>query len=363
MLAAAGVQVARHVPVGELYEQQPQGESWRRAGYSAAIAAGGDGTVGTVASHLAGSGLTLGILPMGTANDVARSLEIPLELDRACQTIARGATLAVDAGQVVPALTKPGALAVEGGVEPPSGGDAPSARGEAYFLHALTLGLNVEFARLATDVSRRERLRALTYPASAVEALAHYQPIDAKLRFHALDGREGAPERVLEAAVLTVLVVNTPVFGGAMNLRVPEVEVGDRLLDFVVIEAPEAHRFRDVMEELRARLGNILAALLQREEEAPDAERPPREGGPSDMERTSLLPRIHHFQARSLILETTEPVDLTMDGEIRAHTPVLVRVAAEPVRVYVPDETVESARGQREAPARQRASETEAGEA
>ncbi|HEX6122987.1 MAG TPA: diacylglycerol kinase family protein, partial [Ktedonobacterales bacterium] len=99
-LNALGVSVARQVPVSALYEHQPQGASWRDAGYSAAIAAGGDGTVGTVVSHLVGSGLALGILPLGTANDVARSLDIPLDLDGACQIIAQGAALAVDAGQV-----------------------------------------------------------------------------------------------------------------------------------------------------------------------------------------------------------------------------------------------------------------------
>jgi diacylglycerol kinase family enzyme len=354
-LAAVGVAVARHVPVSELYEHRPEGERWRTAGYSAAIAAGGDGTVGTVASHLIGSGLPLGILPLGTANDVARSLAIPLDLDHACQIIAEGTTLEVDAGQVVPALTKPGALAVpqtavEHAIEPPlespSSDDAPSPRSGAYFLHALTLGLNVEFARLATNVSRRQRLRALTYPASAVEAVARYRPIRAKLRFHAVDGVEGAPEQVLEAAVLTVLAVNTPVFGGPMNLWVPEVSVRDRLLDFVVIEAPEVSRLSEAVEGLRARLGEIIANLLPRDEDTPD--RPHANGEhdePHDEERVALLPRIHHYRARSLILETAEPADLAMDGEIRAHTPVLVRVAAEPVRVYVPSETTRDQQG------------------
>jgi diacylglycerol kinase family enzyme len=42
------------------------------------IAAGGDGTVGSVAGHLAGAENPLGILPLGTGNDFARSLDIPL---------------------------------------------------------------------------------------------------------------------------------------------------------------------------------------------------------------------------------------------------------------------------------------------
>lgn len=47
------------------------------------VAAGGDGTVSGVASGLLGSGIPLGILPVGTGNVVARELGIPMNLDRA----------------------------------------------------------------------------------------------------------------------------------------------------------------------------------------------------------------------------------------------------------------------------------------
>src|SRR5688572_3657046 len=40
------------------------------------VAAGGDGTVEDVARHLAGSGVPIGVLPMGTANNVASALGI-----------------------------------------------------------------------------------------------------------------------------------------------------------------------------------------------------------------------------------------------------------------------------------------------
>src|SRR5262249_32516896 len=109
-LQAAGVTLAESLQVGELDRYLPLGSAWRERGYAAAVAAGGDGTGGPVATQLAGSGLPLGILPLGTSNDTARSLGVPLDLARAAAAIARGAALPVDMGQVIPAATAPFAL-------------------------------------------------------------------------------------------------------------------------------------------------------------------------------------------------------------------------------------------------------------
>jgi YegS/Rv2252/BmrU family lipid kinase len=69
-------------------------------GAPAVVAAGGDGTVSAVASILAGGRVALGVLPMGTLNHFAKDLSIPLDLDGAIATIARGNTQAVDVGEV-----------------------------------------------------------------------------------------------------------------------------------------------------------------------------------------------------------------------------------------------------------------------
>src|SRR6185295_7135408 len=82
-LAAAGLRVAEQVRVGDLDENRLLGAKWRAHGYQAVIAAGGDGTIGTVATQIAGTELPLGILPLGTSNDTARALSIPLDLDAA----------------------------------------------------------------------------------------------------------------------------------------------------------------------------------------------------------------------------------------------------------------------------------------
>ncbi|MDP9271335.1 MAG: hypothetical protein M3P14_10265 [Chloroflexota bacterium] len=62
------------------------------------VVAGGDGTVGPVAEVLAGSRKTLGILAMGSWNNIARGIGIPLELEPALDAIGRGQTMNVDTG-------------------------------------------------------------------------------------------------------------------------------------------------------------------------------------------------------------------------------------------------------------------------
>ncbi|TMC24098.1 MAG: hypothetical protein E6J33_01575 [Chloroflexi bacterium] len=62
------------------------------------IAAGGDGTIDAVASGLVKLEPTLAIIPMGTMNNLAHSLGIPLPLEAACAIIAKGETRAIDVG-------------------------------------------------------------------------------------------------------------------------------------------------------------------------------------------------------------------------------------------------------------------------
>lgn len=64
------------------------------------IAAGGDGTLSTVAAAVAGSGATLGVLPAGTLNHFCRDLGIPADLRSAARVIARGHVRQVDVGDL-----------------------------------------------------------------------------------------------------------------------------------------------------------------------------------------------------------------------------------------------------------------------
>lgn len=69
-------------------------------GYRAVAAAGGDGTVAEVISGLAGSSTPLGIIPQGTANQLAFNLGVPSELERAVAVVVHGTPGAVDVGQL-----------------------------------------------------------------------------------------------------------------------------------------------------------------------------------------------------------------------------------------------------------------------
>jgi diacylglycerol kinase family enzyme len=64
------------------------------------IAAGGDGTVSTVASAVVGTQTALGILPLGTLNHFAKDLRIPLTLEEAARTIVANHQREVDVGEV-----------------------------------------------------------------------------------------------------------------------------------------------------------------------------------------------------------------------------------------------------------------------
>jgi len=98
-LAAAGLAAE-----GRLTEGPGSGHALAREaasrGAAGVIACGGDGTVGEVASGLAGTGVPLGILPAGTMNLFAREIGIPGRLEAAAAVVAAGRTRPVDLGRV-----------------------------------------------------------------------------------------------------------------------------------------------------------------------------------------------------------------------------------------------------------------------
>ncbi len=71
-----------------------------RGSYGVIVAAGGDGTVNSVARAVIDSGKILGVLPLGTLNHFSRDLRIPSDLQAATQTIIAGHTIEVDVAEV-----------------------------------------------------------------------------------------------------------------------------------------------------------------------------------------------------------------------------------------------------------------------
>lgn len=71
-----------------------------KKGHKIIVASGGDGTIGTVASQLVNTKAMLGVMPMGTMNNFARSLNISLELTEAANVIAKHKNKMIDVAEV-----------------------------------------------------------------------------------------------------------------------------------------------------------------------------------------------------------------------------------------------------------------------
>ena len=100
------------------------------------IVGGGDGTLGAVASRMAHRETILGVLPLGTANDFARTLGIPSNMDAAAGVIADGHVREVDLGRA----------------------------NDAYFLNVASLGMSVaSTSELSPVMKRRFGLLAYLY--------------------------------------------------------------------------------------------------------------------------------------------------------------------------------------------------------
>jgi diacylglycerol kinase (ATP) len=96
-----------HLPEVEVCRTEREGDAERlarealQAGFGLIVAAGGDGTLNEVVNGLAEDfgRARLGLLPLGTGNDFARSIDVPADLDAALAILAAGRTRTVDVGR------------------------------------------------------------------------------------------------------------------------------------------------------------------------------------------------------------------------------------------------------------------------
>ncbi|MBE3558585.1 MAG: NAD(+)/NADH kinase [Ktedonobacteraceae bacterium] len=327
------------ISIADLDGQPPQGRVWKARGVDLVIAAGGDGTIGGVVTHIAEYGLPLAILPLGTANDIARSLGIPQDLQQAAEVVATGQERVIDIGVAQPAEQAPHPANIHPGIP---GSRHVTAENYSFFAHALTVGVNVEFARKATDPAVRERYGSLTYPFTALEVLRNHTVLHAELQFAGVsspspvtstDPTIGNDQLTLKYRILLVAVVNTPVFGGTFNFTLPGVRLTDRLLDVIIVEDVD-------LESLSERLANFMQSQKPAAPISPGSQGPAPLAGRADL---SVIPGIHHLRARGVVIATeADPQDVTVDGEIRGQTPIRVRTADEQLRVIVPTAPISS---------------------
>jgi diacylglycerol kinase (ATP) len=95
-LLRAGVNVTAFFPVKSVKQMLKAVRSVLDNSIEIVVVGGGDGTVASVADALAYHRVVLGVLPLGTGNDFARTLGIPLDLQEACRVIAEGHVEAID---------------------------------------------------------------------------------------------------------------------------------------------------------------------------------------------------------------------------------------------------------------------------
>jgi diacylglycerol kinase (ATP) len=163
-------------------------------GYETVVAAGGDGTVGTVACELLGKETALGILPLGSVMNVARMLDIPRDLEGAAAIVATGEVRTIDVGE---------------------------AKGQIFF-EGGSVGLNAAVFREAQQAdSDRGRYRALW---AALWVLLRYRP--PRMVVH-LD------DRVLTTRALAVAVANGPYSGLGFTVA-PDAAIDDGKFDVVI---------------------------------------------------------------------------------------------------------------------------------
>ncbi|HEX9075269.1 MAG TPA: diacylglycerol kinase family protein, partial [Anaerolineae bacterium] len=170
-----------------------------RAGSKMVIVSGGDGTIENVALGLVGSSTTLGIIPTGTRNNLARSLGIPTDnLAGAVALLRKGRRLKIDVGQVR-----------QGHVS-------------RFFLEAGAVGLASALYPSSDDIQHGD----LGKIAEFISTLVSAEPSAIRLR---LDHHR---HEIITHAHL-VIVANMPFMGANFQIA-PDVSFDDRRLDVFV---------------------------------------------------------------------------------------------------------------------------------
>jgi diacylglycerol kinase (ATP) len=245
-------------------------------GYQVIIACGGDGTVGEVAHGLVGTKATLGILPLGSANNVARMMHVPFTLDEAGKLLRLGEIRKVDVGK---------------------------CNGE-YFLETAGIGLDAAIFPIMNEVDKGRYGRIL-------DAARIFFRFRSRRMTLVLD------KRAVRVRALVVLVANGPYWGYNVPLA-PDAKVDDGYFDVVVFRHFGKWQFTK----------HVLAALFNRGKD-PDPD------NPHGRNRPVYHPDILTYRARRVrvFMRGKRPWPVHADAQPRGHTPASVRVLPGVLRV------------------------------
>jgi diacylglycerol kinase (ATP) len=179
----------------------------------AIVVAGGDGTVNGAIPALIEAGKPVGILPFGTANDLALTLGIPAEPVAAAGVIVNGTTRAIDVGTV----------------------------NDRHFLNVASIGLSVKIAE-KQDEQLKKQWGIFSYVVAAASALGEAERFEARIT---------CGDRSETVQAYQIAIGNGIHFGGGLTVS-PEAAIDDGVLDVYAIETasvPElvalAPRLRD----------------------------------------------------------------------------------------------------------------------
>ncbi|MEU7835983.1 YegS/Rv2252/BmrU family lipid kinase [Nonomuraea sp. NPDC049129] len=175
----------------------------------ALVAFGGDGLVHLAVQAVAGTDVPLGIIPVGTGNDIATALGVPRKDPiAAARTVLRGRSRLIDAARV------------------------RAGRADELFAGVVCCGF---------DSRVNERANGLTWPPgmaryllATVQELRRFRPIPFRVTFD-----DGEP---IEREAMLVAVGNTSSYGAGMRVC-PDARPDDGLLDVMILEAVSTAEF------------------------------------------------------------------------------------------------------------------------